>query len=483
MTNTRLLSVFLILSSILAISGCGYLQVNPPPDINQDETLRININWQVAAANMLASSGYGAGKGIQEQADNIFAQINEHFGNKNTGWTDAALEWWLHSEHNVWQNNPYKLITVIGYKESKKPWADPEGSMKLGQMAREGHFLAIGITWPSHYSLAGNQGTHILNYIGDSQKKKRVREAPEHIRVTDPFRNKGGSIQTYKYDDFKSPNPEGIPSGEGWYFNYDENHPYIFMVTILSPVDDPAENSLCNFNLTSLRMKHHGSGGITNFSITTETDSNLAGFHLSIDRPIKREPKVSEEISRRRNITFEWNLSTRTKTESAWLTATAEVMTGNLHEMIIKDAVFSDKENDDIPGLPFLQWNIVTDEVRNVLIPNISGGYIIGRLELYKPDSIENELTGELIFETRYSMFESPGHHSFTVAADSGYLITNISLGHSYEYLPMDDLWDFTNWISMEKMDGSSSDSVTIKNSWTHLNYPEAGSYFKRSPE
>ena len=71
-------SFFFIISAlfvILFISSCGYLQMNPPPDVNISEEGTDESGWMAAAANMLAAAGYGNGKNVQEKAEDIYANL------------------------------------------------------------------------------------------------------------------------------------------------------------------------------------------------------------------------------------------------------------------------------------------------------------------------------------------------------------------------------------------------------------------------
>ena len=70
--------------------------MNPPPDLKKvggpdDIASDDYSSWLVAAANMLASVGYGDGSTLSEKAGSIFTTLETQFGNKS-GWVDTALK-------------------------------------------------------------------------------------------------------------------------------------------------------------------------------------------------------------------------------------------------------------------------------------------------------------------------------------------------------------------------------------------------------
>jgi hypothetical protein len=473
-----------IIVGISFIAGCGYLQVNPPPDVSLEEDSRNNTNWQAAAANMLASAGYGEGQNIQERADNIYTQINDYFGNNTPGWADAALEWWLKSEHNLWKDNPYQLVGYHGNKADFEPWHDPEGSIKLGSMAREGHLLAIDISWPPSEYQSQPSGHHVLNYIGDSQKKKRISTEPGHIRVADVYRNNGGSIQTYEYDEYEYPNPAGKNAGKGWYFNYDENHPFIRAFTTLSPVSTPESSGLCHSTVTSYKVKQPIAENASRFHFTALCDSSFAGYSVQIDRMTRRDPRIIEEVSNDRSITFDWNISHRNSSNGEWLTVSTLLYQATLHQMSYRDIWFAYRGDDTLIAAPNICWNLTFHELDDVRIPNISGGYVIGSISVAGADSLNINQTSELRFITRYNLYESPLYHTLNVCCNEAFVATEIKLGHSYSQMDPESLWAFEDWITTHQGEMDLSDTLSFKQYWSkHIKYPKAGNYFGRVAE
>ncbi|WP_031433015.1 hypothetical protein [Methylomarinum vadi] len=74
-------------------SSCTYMKMNPPPDTDKAFLAGNNTCYLATAANMLAGAGYGTGGTVQARADNIYANLTDHFGTANTGWTDTALNY------------------------------------------------------------------------------------------------------------------------------------------------------------------------------------------------------------------------------------------------------------------------------------------------------------------------------------------------------------------------------------------------------
>ena len=74
-----------------------YIKSVPTPDVDKREHHGVNgvrdtnSCWMAAASNMLAAAGYGSGSEVQDRADDIYEDMNEHFGNQSCGWATRLL--------------------------------------------------------------------------------------------------------------------------------------------------------------------------------------------------------------------------------------------------------------------------------------------------------------------------------------------------------------------------------------------------------
>ncbi len=478
----------LIISVMLfaSISGCGYLQVNPPPDVGIEDKENVRASWQAAAANMLATAGYGEGENIQARADAIFGQINRHFGSKLTGWTDAGLEWWLSSEHNKWSENPYKIVNVIGNKQQKEPLASQKLPEMLGRQARNAHIQAVSLSWPPVIEGDKASGGHVLNYIGDSQKKNKVSDNPSHIRVSDPLRNTGGSIQTYPYDRFDAPNQQGLNSGNGWYFAYDPNHPFIKNVVILSPVDNPMDVKKASTNLSSYMVKQPDPEDAAAFRFICESDSAILDYEIFMDRETRKDPELFEKISTDSMISVNWTLAGRKSSDGESLTISTEMALPAIHKMAYRDIYFRFGKNNLLEAAPDICWQIEFSEIKNVRLANITGGYIVGSVEVIKLDSVINnkENFAELRFFTRYDINESLLYHKLILCGEKGYRTGKVRLGNSFGKPTIEELWNFDNWMTTFNRDEELSDTLVYRLNWEgKILYPEGEDYRKRNSD
>lgn len=468
------------------IAGCGYLQVNPPPDVNIEDQGNAKTNWQAVAANMLATAGYGEGENIQARAGQIFDQINRHFGSKLTGWTDAGLEWWLSSEHNKWPENPYKTINVIGNKQKKEPFANQLLPEILGRQARNGHILAVSLSWPPVTEGNKASGGHVLNYIGDSQKKNKVHDNPDHIRVSDPLRNTGGAIQTYPYDRFDAPNPQGLNSGNGWYIAYDPNHPFIKNVVTLSPVDKPMDVKKASTSLSSYRVKQPDPEDATAFRFICESDSAFLDYEIFMDRETRKDPELFEKISTDSMISVNWPLAGRKSSDGESLTISTELALHAIHKMTHRDIYFKFGKNNLLKAAPDICWQIEFTEIKNVRLANITGGYIVGSIEVIRPDSVikSNDTFAELRFFTRYDIHESLLYHKLILCGEKGYRTGKVRLGNSFGKPSIEELWNFDNWMTTFNRHEELSDTLVYRLNWEgKILYPEGEDFHKRKSE
>jgi hypothetical protein len=131
--------------------------------------------------------------------------------------------------------------------------------------------------------------------------------------------------------------------------------------------------------------------------------------------------------------------------------------------------------------LPEFGWNIVTAEVANTDVVDITGGYVVGAFEVY--DMVgEPNLLGQYRFVHQYPYTQDPEQHTFTLQGppdQSGceYVATNFRFGHLYGMPATEELWEFNNWMTMSPASASlcTTQPFVMELDWEgRLPYPES---------
>ena len=105
------------------------------------------------------------------------------------------------------------------------------------------------------------------------------------------------------------------------------------------------------------------------------------------------------------------------------------------------------------PGtfLPAFGWNIVTPELADTNIIDITGGYVVGGFDIYNMSG-EPNLMGQYRFVHQYPYTQDPERHVFTIQGQSGcehyYVATNFRFGHTYGMPDSESLWQFSDWMT-----------------------------------
>ncbi|NIA16824.1 MAG: hypothetical protein GWO86_00595, partial [Planctomycetes bacterium] len=106
------------------------------------------------------------------------------------------------------------------------------------------------------------------------------------------------------------------------------------------------------------------------------------------------------------------------------------------------------------PGtfLPAFGWNIVTAELADTNVVDITGGYIVGGFDLYDMSG-EPNFMGQYRFVHQYPYTQDPEHHIFTIQGPNDqnnceYVATNFRFGHSYGMPDSKSLWQFNEWMT-----------------------------------
>ena len=460
--------IFLIPFVILAVL-CGscccisvYMKMNPPPDADKAFLTGNNSCWLATAANMLAGAGYGTGNTVQERADEIYGELVANppsgFGTANGGWTDTALDWWIDSDNNTWPDNPYTDVTVYGNKSPKYPWAEPDGAQFIGNYLRDCDFVGLSFSWPTDaVDQLGNpvigQGGHAITGWGDCSGDATLTINPDRVRVCDSDTDTGGDVQTYIYDAYTNPNPGGANEGNGWYFDYSADHPYIKHIIVLSPTEDPSGGNMTQKVVSSYRIHQSQRIEATDLHYEVGTDVDILSYKTTIDWPTENLPSITESEPQRRLLTVDWDLSANPVPYCTWVTITTEFILPRWNAMVYDNVHFTypDPEIEIVPVVPSLEWEIITPMIDNpTSIPNVTGGHVVGSFDIVNPELPSAQgVVGQYRFVHEYSFDQSPEYHLFKLTGEMGYYVTNFRFGHSYGLLDTESLWELKDWMTV----------------------------------
>ncbi len=427
----------LVVLSVL-LSGCVYLKMNPPADVDKAGGSGIdNSCWMATASNMLAGAGYGNGANLQDRAEDIYADMVAEYGILHGGWIDTALTWWLGSSNNIWPSNPYQLVTVYGNKVIV-PWSNPDGPMDIGNHLRDCNFVGLSISWI-------DDGGHAITCWGDDGVPNLPLSGnPSLVRVTDSDRDTGGDVQVYNWDSYTSPNPGGPNVGNGWYFDFSPtpNHPLLKHICVLSTVDLPGQH--VQRVTGSYRIHQDRDEDATDLHYKVGTDTDILTYKTEVDWETKNPPDITETGINWEQLDVTWYFDDNPVPYCTWIEITTEFVLSYWNAIQYSDVYFT-YEGDEGKFFPALNWKINTPEIKKPeSIHDVTGGYVVGSFEVFDPE-INDEVVGEYRFIHQYSYFQDPEVHKFYLSTDEpmGYKVKNIRFGHSYGYLDADELWDF----------------------------------------
>lgn len=439
-----------------AVGGDGYLKMNPPPDVDKATHGHAGrpTCWQATAANMLAGAGYGVGATVQARADSIYLQLTAPppagLGSGSGGWTDTALTWWLASAHNIWPANPYDVVTVHGNKTPKNPWANPNGAQFIGNELRRCQFVGLSISWPVAGATVGTGG-HAITGWGDSGGPGVLPGNPAQVKVTDSDKDPP-DVQTYTYDAYNNPNPGGPNEGNGWYFDYSANHPYIKHIVTLCPTDDPNDHYQTQKVVGSYRIHQDDNLSATDLHYEVGTDTTILSYRTTIDWPTGNSPIIIEfsdpnDYMFYDAISVDWDLSDNPVPYCTWITITTEFVLPTWNAVAYRNVHFTYPSPG--PIRPGLRWELWTEPVEDFNVPNITGGYVVGGMELYADPDGQN-LLGEYRFQHEYDFMQDPEQHEVLLeSVQEFYYVGYPRFGHSYGILDNDSLWEFEDWIDV----------------------------------
>jgi len=483
----RAVRLLLTMSLMSFFASCVYMKMNPPPDVNKadhghdtEETLTC---WLANAANMLAGAGYGTGNTVRYRADTIYKQMASEFAvDQNhipSGWTDAAIEWWIGSANNRWPDNPYKYVDIVGYKDPK-PWENAYGPRIIGNLLRKCAFVGTSIEMVEGV-MEGGWG-HAITVWGDeiySPNDSMLNTNPRTVRVTDSEPYKERLIQDYSYDAYENPNPEGTNEGPGWYINYFQTtHPYIKHIIVLHPVDrtnlqDPVKKVIGSYSIHQTSRQD-----ATDLHYKILSDTEILSYNTIITSTTENDPTIIESKPERKELDVTWDLSDAPVPECNWVVITTELILPNNAAMEYSDVHFTYQTSARTDAFPWLLWQLQTQPLENAeAIPNVTGGYVIGSFDICEgPEPIPDQAPiAKYRFIHRYPYNKSPDKHQFVLSGKEGFHIENVRFGHSYGILDSEELWEFEDWNTEISPDTYSlgKDPIQIPIIWERkLTYP-----------
>jgi hypothetical protein len=485
-TLSQLLEVYL---ERLQAAEQIYMKMNPPPDVDKlahHTTNNVDTCYLATAANMLAGAGYGSGTTVQARADDIYSQLVNQFGAVvfgPGGWTDTALTWWLNSNHNIWPNNPYTIVTVFGNKIPRNPWNNNLGPCAIGNHLRLCHFVGLSISWPTTGASIGSGG-HAITAWGDNRGEALLSNNPTRVRLVDSDRDTGGDVQMYTYDAFTNPNPGGPNEGNGWYLDYDPNHPYIKHIITLRPTDAVHDNKLTQKVVGSWEIHQLKKTAATDLHYLVGTDTDILNYKTTVDWSTQNVPNILEDQPRRK-LKVEWDFSDNPVPYCTLVKITTEFILPLYNAIEYEDVYFTyPKDKVSIGGL---KWRIDTPIIEKAeAIPNVTGGYVVGSFDVNTQTRSEpQKIVMKYRFIHEYSFNQSPEKHLLLLSAKRECTVSNLKIGHSYGYLEGKDLWEFDKWMTKsEKVYQLSEKPIELKIDWTgRLPYPEGENIKGRIPE
>jgi hypothetical protein len=470
--------------ALLLSASCTYMKMNPPPDADKTFTAGNNSCYLATASNMLAGAGYGNGTTVQARATGIYNQMIMQFGTGPSGWTDVALTWWLSSTNNVWPTNPYTLVTVYGNKSPKNPWSDVNGARFIGNSLRGTDFVGLSISWPVAGSTIGSGGHAITAWGDTSGRSASISANPTTVRLTDSDNETGGDVQQYTYDAFTNPNPSGANEGNGWYVDYDANHPYIKHIITLAPAGTgPGAPVQVVTGSYKIHQTEATAASDLHYHVTTDVDVLTYSTHVDWTDDSER-PAITEDTPRR-GIQADWTFN-KPIPACNWVTITTDFTMRSWNALTYSDVHFTYPDGTVSPTIPNLAWTITTPLVANAeQIPNVTGGYVVASFEVIDPAALPgSQILGEYRLVHQYSYTQNPERHTLALSGPAGTAVRNLRVGHSYGRPDTKALWKFSEWRTTRSDTIALSATPTdVAIDWSgQLPYPQGEDITGRNP-
>jgi hypothetical protein len=441
--------------------------------------------WIATAANMLAGVGYGTGATIQARAESIYTTFQTQYGTTNGGWTDVGLTWWLDNAAPSPNTNPYQTVTVEGNK-TKLPWQNANGAKIIGNKMRSQNMVGLSISWPRCGNSQGGGG-HALTAWGDdgANNTTALTANPTQIITVDSDRDPAlpvEDIHTYDYDNYNSPNPGGCTNGtggKGWYFNRDNNHPFIKHIVTLSPNDigTGSGSSRTIVGSQSIVVQPYSPYAAHYIRFTVKAQKTILKYKVSMDWTTSNAPVITEQaianIAGVAQLDVAWNVSDNTILYDAnnpqEITITTELVVQGSSTLVYENLMieYPSYSASLPPQDTSMETPDDTDQNTQDNDSNITGGYVITSYELHgtmttnsvDPSStlLNQEMHLSTIYnQTPYSWQKDPTFHKLAISLSNilndppaqwgvstsypfqfspQYTIKNLKIGHSYSQL------------------------------------------------
>lgn len=451
--NSILISLVTVLLAS-QIAFCGWLKMNPPPDVDKKTHGHTGSPtcWLATAANMLAGAGYGTGSTVQARADSIYNQLVANYGTAISGWADTAISWWLQSSNNIWPNNPYVSVTVYGNKTAT-PWAhnlqggfgnrSDDGPQFIANELRRCQMLGISI----NFGFTG--GGHVFSAWGDNNSDSNALTSnPTQVIITDSDGMEYyGDTSSYTYS----------LGSTGWWINYN-NNTFIKHILTLCPVDDPNDpNTSTSKNVSSYRVCNKLGSAANGIHHTVGANVEILSYLTTIDWQTSNLPSIYER-SPRTNVCFAWDVSDNPVPVNSCVTVTDTLVLPYSSTTTINitswNPFFYNPTPPDDPNQihPDFVMNLLTPELpggANLSEPDITGGYVVGAFDLYS-DPAGQSVVSEHRFCMEYEYFQNPENHELSLLSlvQEPRFVGNFRFGHSYGLLEGSPLWNFAEWMA-----------------------------------
>ncbi|WP_152555601.1 hypothetical protein [Methylomarinum vadi] len=308
------------------------------------------------------------------------------------------------------------------------------------------------------------------------------------VRLVDSDQDTGGDVQQYSYDDFTDPNPGGANEGNGWYIDYDPNHPYIKHIVTLSPTQNVGGGEMSQRVVGSYKLYQTKSAAATDLHYRVGTDVDILSYLTRINWGTENTPSIQENQPHRTRLTVDWDLSDKPVPQNSSITITTEFILRNWNAINYSDVHFTYPDGSIQTVFPDISWDFRSPVVAGAAqIANVTGGYVVASFDVIDSrQSANNRLIGSYRLIHQYSFTQSPEKHTFHIQGENGFKISHLRFGHSYSYLNRESLWAFQQWMTdlgsaSYSLDGSPT---TVNIDWTgRLPYPEGEDIKGRIPD
>ena len=185
--------------------------------------------------------------------------------------------------------------------------------------------------------------------------------------------------KVYTYDVYTTPNPGGANEGNGWYINYDTNHPYIKHIVVLSPATTPSGGALTQKVVGSYKVhQDKKEANATDLHYDVSTDVDILSYSTKIDWGTKNTPAIKESSPQRRQISVDWNLADNPVPYCNWVTITTEFILPYWNAMQYSNVHFTYPQGVDGKVAPSVKWDYANAHDREGNVDSRCYGWLCG---------------------------------------------------------------------------------------------------------